>query len=406
VGPYQHSRLIWWAWRLVAVLACGWVVSCNQVTGSNTAQSEKTGSPVGVENTTDIDRLKQLAVERQRDSFADKLAIGPGDVIEVSVPRVPELNRFKVRVSEDSTISVPLAGVVPVGGMSEEELRQALYNRLAKPMKNPDVQVFVDQYQSRDVAVVGMVQKAGLYSISSRADTILAMINRAGGTAEQASSRVLFIPSTLASNSERLALAKGLSAPVADALGKVQPIRADVDSAQRQLADPPERVLPDHVQAGPLLNNNPSQDRMLSLLGATDPIEIDLITAKSETQLDVPVRPGDTIIVPAAGEVMVDGWVRSPGAFRIVPGMTAVSAVAAAGGALFSEKAEVLRTDPGGTRRAIPLDLADVKAGNEADVPVQEGDVVVVNHSPIGVVPYALYEIFTKFGTGMYLPIP
>src|SRR5207248_1454798 len=72
-----------------------------------------------------------------------------------------------------------------------------------------------------------------------------------------------------------------------------------------------------------------------------DPIEINLTTAKSESELDVPVRPGDTIIVPAAGEVMVDGWVRNPGAFHIMAGMTAVSAVSAAGGSLFSDAAEV-----------------------------------------------------------------
>ena len=202
-----------------------------------------------------------------------------------------------------------------------------------------------------------------------------------------------------------MVLAKGLTAP-AEASSRVQTIRADVGATQRQLADTPDRVAPDPIEAGSSVDSTANQNHLLSLLGATDPIEIDLTTAKSESKLDVPVRPGDTIIVPAAGEVMVDGWVRNPGAFHIVPGMTAVSAVSAAGGALFSETAEVLRTDTGGTRRSISIDLVKVKAGKEPDVPVQEGDVVVVKHSPIGAVPYAFYEIFTKFGTGMYLPIP
>jgi protein involved in polysaccharide export with SLBB domain len=387
------------------VLGCCWISACNQAASGSAQWADKSDPSIGGENLTDTDRLGRLRVEREKDTFADKLAIGPGDVIEVSVPRVPELNRFKVRVSEDNTVSVPLAGVVPVGGMTEEELREALYKRLAKPMKNPDVEVFVDQYQSRDVAVVGMVQKAGLYSITSRADTVLAMINRAGGMTQLASSRVLFIPASSSSNSQRMALAKGLTAP-AEASSRVQTIRADVGATQRQLADTPDRVAPDPIEAGSSLDSTAGQNHLLSLLGATDPIEIDLTTAKSESKLNVPVRPGDTIIVPAAGEVMVDGWVRNPGAFHIVPGMTAVSAVSAAGGALFSETAEVLRTDTGGTRRSISIDLVKVKGGKEPDVPVQEGDVVVVKHSPIGAVPYAFYEIFTKFGTGMYLPIP
>ena len=378
--------------------------ACNQA-AENTQLTDQTGSPIGGEGASDKDRLERLRLERQNDTFANKLAIGPGDVIEVTVPRVPELNKFKVRVSEDNTVAVPLAGVVPVGGMTEEELRQALYGRLAKPMKNPDVEVFVVQYQSRDVAVVGMVQKAGLYSITSRSDTVLSMINRAGGMTEKASAHVLFIPASVSAYSRRLAAANSLSAPALAASGPVQTISTE-SPEQRQATDTPDRVAADPIQTGSSLDSNGSQNRLLSLLGATDPIEIDLTTAKSEGELDVPVRPGDTIIVPAAGEVMVDGWVRNPGAFHIVPGMTAVSAVSAAGGALFSQTAEVLRTQTGGTRLSIQIDIAKVQAGKEPDVPVQEGDVVVVKHSPIGAVPYAFYEIFTKFGTGMYLPIP
>jgi polysaccharide biosynthesis/export protein len=380
--------------------------ACNQAAARNAQWTDKIDPPIGGEGVTDAERLDRLRVEREEDNFSNKLAIGPGDVIEVTVPRVPELNRFKARVSEDKTISIPLAGVVPVDGMTEEGLREVLYKRLAKPMKNPDVEVFVDQYQSREVAVVGMVQKAGLYSITSRADTVLGMINRAGGMTQQASSRVLFIPASLTSNSQRLAVAKSLSAPAVEASGRVQTIRADVGASQRQPADTPDRVAPEPIPAGSSPESTASQNHLLSLLGATDPIEIDLATAKSEGQLSVPVRPGDTIIVPAAGEVMVDGWVRNPGAFHIVPAMTAMSAVSAAGGALFSQTAEVLRTDTGGSRRSIPIDLAKVEAGKEPDVPVREGDVVVVKHSPVGAVPYAIYEIFTKFGTGMYLPIP
>ncbi len=362
---------------------------------------------MGADNPSDdVDRLVQLRFQRERDNFGDKLAIGPGDVIEVTVPRVAELNKFRVRVSENNTVSIPLAGVVSVAGMTEEELREALYKQLAKPMKNPDVQVFVVQYQSRQVAVVGMVRKAGLYTIASREDTVLSMINRAGGMEEQASSRVLFVPASPSLNHDHLMAANSLSAPVIVGPGKIQNISTDLGASDRQSPEPSDRVVPDSVNSGALLDSTTNENHLLSLLGATDPIEINLTSAKSESQLDVPVRPGDTIIVPAAGEVMVDGWVRNPGAFHIMPGMTAVSAVSAAGGALFSHSAEVLRTDTDGTRRSIGVNLAQVEAGNQPDVPVREGDVVVVKNSPVGAVPYAFYEMFTKFGTGMYLPVP
>jgi protein involved in polysaccharide export with SLBB domain len=103
---------------------------------------------------------------------------------------------------------------------------------------------------------------------------------------------------------------------------------------------------------------------------------------------------------------MVDGWVQNPGAFKIAPGMTALSAISAAGGALFSSSAEILRTASNGQRLSVALDIAKVQKGQEADVPVQSGDVVMVDRSTVGAVPYAFYVLFNKFGTGMMLPVP
>jgi protein involved in polysaccharide export with SLBB domain len=86
--------------------------------------------------------------------------------------------------------------------------------------------------------------------------------------------------------------------------------------------------------------------------------------------------------------------------------MTTLSAVSAAGGALFSYSAEILRTAADGERTRIPVDISKVQRGEQPDVPVQSGDVVMVDRSPVGAVPYALYEVFTKFGAGMAFPIP
>lgn len=361
-------------------------------------------SPLGGRSSSDR-RLQKLLSERSSDAFSSKLGIGPGDVIEITVAGVPELKKYKVRVSEDDTIAVPMAGVLRVGGMTEEGLRQALYQRLEKPVKNPQVEVFVDQYHSREVAVVGMVQKPGLYSITSRSDTILDMVDRAGGMTSQASSRLLFIPVARGS-ARRLALTKALAAPSEQTAGKVEAVSANEPRPEREMAEGRDRVAPGAIPSDPAETPSAASTRLVSLLGATDPIDVDLTSAAREGKLDIPVRPGDTIIVPAAGEVMVDGWVANPGAFRIVPGMTALSAVSAAGGALFSHTAEVLRTNPDGSRRAILVDLSKVKAGEEADAPVEAGDVVFVRRSVLGAVPYSFYEIFTKFGTGLYAPVP
>jgi protein involved in polysaccharide export with SLBB domain len=122
--------------------------------------------------------------------------------------------------------------------------------------------------------------------------------------------------------------------------------------------------------------------------------------------LELPARPGDTVIIPAAGEVTVGGWVQNPGAFKITPGMTALSAISAAGGALFSNSAQVLRTAADGERATTRIKISHIEKGEEADVPVQSGDVVMVDKSVLGAVPYAAYTVLSKFGTGMYLPVP
>jgi protein involved in polysaccharide export with SLBB domain len=136
------------------------------------------------------------------------------------------------------------------------------------------------------------------------------------------------------------------------------------------------------------------------------PITIDLSQKNAINELALPARPGDTLIVPAAGEVTVAGWVQNPGAYKITPGMTALGAVSAAGGALFSMSAQILRTSDHNQRQSIPINLRQVQKGYEPDIPVRSGDVVLVDRSVLGAIPYALYEVFTKFGTGLYLPTP
>jgi polysaccharide biosynthesis/export protein len=351
-------------------------------------------------------QLEHLMRQRQRDAFSNRLAIGPGDVIQISVPGVPELKKYKTRVSEDGTISVPLAGVVSVGGLTEAELRKALYDQLKKPIKNPQVEVYVTQYRSREVAVVGMVHKPGVYTITSRSDTVLDMIDQAGGPTDRASSLVLFIPAPKASDQQRLTLTRALAASAPDQPERVGPIDGEERRPEKVGAVTRDQVEPEAFHRGSTESGGTASLRLASLMDSVHPIQINLAAAARNGELDVPVRPGDVIIVPAAGEVMVDGWVANPGAFRIVPGMTALSAVSAAGGALFSQTAEVLRTDSDGNRRAITIDLSKVKDGAEPDVPIQPGDVVWVQRSAIGAVPYAFYELFTKFGTGMFLPVP
>jgi protein involved in polysaccharide export with SLBB domain len=113
-------------------------------------------------------------------------------------------------------------------------------------------------------------------------------------------------------------------------------------------------------------------------------------------------RPGDVIVVPAAGEVTVQGWVDKPGAFKITPGLTVLGSIAAAGGANFTTSATLLREQGDGSKLNVPLDLSKIKRGQEADLRLRGGDVIVVEKSVAGAVPYSIYFLLQK----LYLGVP
>ena len=142
----------------------------------------------------DLERLAKLWELRSRGKTSSDNPVGPGDVVEISVPAIEELKGRVVRISGDGTISLPYIGKFQAAGLTEEELRQKLIEQLQQYMYNPRVVVFVKEYRSRQVAVLGSVVKPGLYSLSSGGDTLLDMISQAGGIAPGADPRIYLTP--------------------------------------------------------------------------------------------------------------------------------------------------------------------------------------------------------------------
>ena len=91
--------------------------------------------------------------------------IGPLDVLDISVFKVPDLNK-EVQVAEDGTINYPLIGDVPAAGKTAHALEQELRKDLgAKYLKNPQVTVMVKEFNSQRVTVSGAVKTSGVYAI-------------------------------------------------------------------------------------------------------------------------------------------------------------------------------------------------------------------------------------------------
>ncbi len=116
--------------------------------------------------------------------------IGPLDVIEVTVFKVPDLSKT-VRVAGTGTVSLPLVGELPAAGRTAQELERDLVHRFGKKyLQNPQVNVHVKEYNSQRVTVDGAVRKPGVYPLTG-GTTLLQTIAVAGGLGEAASSVVV-----------------------------------------------------------------------------------------------------------------------------------------------------------------------------------------------------------------------
>jgi polysaccharide export outer membrane protein len=133
-----------------------------------------------------------LHAQEEAVSFVKEYKIGPKDLLEIKVFELPELNQT-VRVSEDGTITLPLLGPVKIDGLTKDELETRLAALLEeKYLKKARVSVFIKEYQSKLVAVIGAVEKPGMYELVGRLN-LLQMVSKAGGFKENASNEIFVL---------------------------------------------------------------------------------------------------------------------------------------------------------------------------------------------------------------------
>lgn len=126
-------------------------------------------------------------------AFIREYRIGARDLLEITVVELPELNQT-VRVSEDGSISLPLVGKIMIDGLTREEVEKKLAALLLEQnyVKNARVTVFIKEYQSKRVALIGAVNKPGMYELAGRL-TLLQLISQAAGLTPQASSELFVL---------------------------------------------------------------------------------------------------------------------------------------------------------------------------------------------------------------------
>jgi len=262
--------------------------------------------------------------------------IGPGDILKVSIYALESPDRksdLYPAVSQKGKISLPLVGEVRCAGLTPLQVQNKLVEAYGKGfIKEPQISVSVQEYRSRSVVVTGAVQSPGIYELSTNTSSVLALLSKAGGLAEDAGDRLII----------------------------VRPSAKEEGGSEAKAGD----------SEGP----------------PTSTISVDLkeLIDKGNLSLNVEVRNGDIISVPRAEEryVSILGYVRQPGTFKVKgsSGLDVLHAVAMAGGLTPSARAEkclLIRRTPGG-RKIVRVDLTKIVRGVKPPLLLEADDTLIV----------------------------
>lgn len=112
-------------------------------------------------------------------SDTPRFKIGPDDVLKVEFWNQKELSQ-EVTVRPDGYIDLPLVGELEVGGMTPDQARAALTERMREFEKNPVITVSLKEIKSYRVFITGKVKSPGLYQPTQKV-TVLQALSLAGG---------------------------------------------------------------------------------------------------------------------------------------------------------------------------------------------------------------------------------
>ncbi|HSO07825.1 MAG TPA: polysaccharide export protein EpsE [Pelomicrobium sp.] len=118
--------------------------------------------------------------------------LGPGDVVRISVFQHPEM-LTETRIAESGDLTFPLLGAVPAGGLTVAQAQTRIAEALSRGghVSNPQVNLLVVQFRSKQVSVLGYVNRPGRFPIEEARITLADMLAMAGGVANGGADEVI-----------------------------------------------------------------------------------------------------------------------------------------------------------------------------------------------------------------------
>ncbi|HEV8203288.1 MAG TPA: polysaccharide biosynthesis/export family protein [Pyrinomonadaceae bacterium] len=255
----------------------------------------------------------------------DRYRIGAGDVLDVRIYNRPQLSREAVRVEGSGMIRMPLIDTeIQAACLTEGELAKEISTRYAKFYKNLQVDVFIKEYHSRQVAIIGAVNDQSRFELQRRV-RLLELLTYAKGPSPRAGQTINIVHSTASSPCK-----------------KEDETDASAAFTSYKLSD--------------VLQGDP----------------------KSNPYLEA----GDIVTLPEADQVYVVGNVFSPLTIALKEPITLTRAIAMAGGLkqdTRKDKIRVLRQEPGTTiRKEITVDLYAIEKKRSEDLALLPNDIIDV----------------------------
>ena len=285
-------------------------------------------------------------------SADDHYRIGPGDVLDIRILNRPNLSRDSVRVEGDGTIRMPLIdGRIQAACLTETELSKEITDRYLKFYRNPQVDVFIKDYRSTQVAIIGSVNDQSRFLLQRRIK-LLELLTYAKG------------PTTLA--------------------GQTINVVHSETAFQCSKGDSPK----DEAYAG-------LTSYQLSA------------TLRGEEKANPYLENGDIVTLPEADQVYVVGNVLQPRSIALKEPITLTRAIAMSGGLAKDtqkDKIRVVRQEPGSTtKKEIYVDLAAIEKKQAEDLSLMANDIVDV---PLNGTKSVIRGLFTGLGsTATQLPL-
>lgn len=257
----------------------------------------------------------------------DRYRIGPGDVLDIRILNRPNLSREAVRVEGSGMIRMPLIDTeIQAACKTEGELAKEITTRYTKFYRNPQVDVFIKEYHSKQVAIIGAVNEQSRFELQRRI-RLLDLLTYAKGPSEKAGQTINIVHSP-----PSLVCRKGESV------------------ASESITTFSSYKLSDTLQGDPRANPY--------------------------------IEPGDVITLPEANQVYVVGNVFTPVTIALKEPITLSRAVAMAGGVKQDskkDKVRILRQDLNtSTSKEILVDLSAIEKKQAEDIALVANDIIEV----------------------------